>query len=101
LWNLALTWTGFALGERWERITDYTAPIEAALVVLVLLLVAWYVLKAIERRTEVLRKIGQSKAVQRNLRAVRRNVEHVREFSEEQALRLVGKGKKRKMRKRG
>ena len=49
LWNLLFTWIGFALGQTWERIADYTAMIEATLVVLLLIVLMASVIRAIRK----------------------------------------------------
>ncbi|MBR9700886.1 DedA family protein [Candidatus Woesearchaeota archaeon] len=65
LWNLTLTFTGYILGEHWQTITMYTAPFEGALVILVILLIAWYIFEAVEKRTQVLKRINARRARRR------------------------------------
>jgi membrane protein DedA with SNARE-associated domain len=42
-WSLGLAWAGFALGEHWERITEWTRPAEIPILIALVLLVILYV----------------------------------------------------------
>ncbi len=80
VWNLILTGTGFLLAEQWERIAEYTVPLEIALVVIVFFSLVWYVGRAIERRAHVLKRLRESdagEAVQEGIERVQRTLRGV------------------------
>lgn len=45
LWNSALAYAGFALGENWERLRYYTSPFDVPILVVLSILVAWVVFR--------------------------------------------------------
>ena len=55
LWNTALAYAGFALGENWERLREYTRPFDLPIVVVMFMLIAW----AVFRRVRVARALSR------------------------------------------
>ena len=52
-WSFGLAWAGFALGENWERVSDWLRPVAIPIAVVVVLLIAFYLYRRIR---EVLRE---------------------------------------------
>lgn len=46
-WSLGLAWGGFALGEHWERLTDWFRPVVIPIAIALLLLVVYYLYRRI------------------------------------------------------
>lgn len=51
MWNMFLAWAGFQLGNHWEQVHAYSKPIDMAMVVLVLLAVAYFIKVHLARRS--------------------------------------------------
>ena len=48
LWNAALAYAGFTLGENWERLRDYTRPFDLPILVVLSILIVWAALRRIK-----------------------------------------------------
>lgn len=49
IWSLGLAWAGFTLGENWEDLRDWMRPADIPIIIVVLILVAWYVYRHVKR----------------------------------------------------
>lgn len=78
IWNLALTGAGLALGTHWLSLLEYGAKIEIIAVVVLVAVIVWYVLKAVEERTKVMTRLAKSKQVQAGIKTARRNLRRMR-----------------------
>lgn len=51
LWSLLLAWAGYILGANYDRIRQWIAPFDIPIVILIVLLIAWYVYRHVRRAT--------------------------------------------------
>lgn len=49
IWNVIFVMSGYLLGENWHRVEQYADPLQKAVVVLVLLALAWFVVNRLVR----------------------------------------------------
>lgn len=49
IWSLGLAWAGFALGENWEDLRDWMRPADIPIILVGMILVAWYVYRHVKR----------------------------------------------------
>jgi membrane protein DedA with SNARE-associated domain len=49
IWSFWLAWAGFMLGENWEDLRDWMRPADIPIIVVILILVAWYVYRHVKR----------------------------------------------------
>jgi membrane protein DedA with SNARE-associated domain len=49
IWSLGLAWAGFTLGENWEDLRDWMRPADIPIIIVALILVAWYVYRHVKR----------------------------------------------------
>jgi len=46
-WSLGLAWSGFLLGENWERIREWMRPADIPILIVLAALVAWYIYRRV------------------------------------------------------
>lgn len=91
IWNMALTYAGVVLGTHWLVIIEYAAQIEIVIVSIIILVIIWYVVKAIDRYTQVMHRIAENKQVQRNIQTVRKGIRTVHRFSKKNLQTIIEK----------